>query len=248
MAQDNDGVDDLMDGSIRVALTLAGQLGERLAREREQAAREARAASDTEARETQARLAAERAAARAQLAPLKHDAWWEKANAQQITDALQVAVTWQAVDPQAAAAVAVIRHQVQQRYGVDVEDLPADPRRMSEAASENGTSTTRAGGEAERVEAGRVLAATDRDQDPDSTTERGEPATQVAPAYDSRERRHEHAARLAEQGRDPELIQAVMSADVSQARPERDAVAAAPTSTSASPAQGQRGSQAELGR
>ena len=48
MSQDSDGVNDVMDGGARVALTLAGQVGERLAREREQAAREARALADVE--------------------------------------------------------------------------------------------------------------------------------------------------------------------------------------------------------
>ena len=60
MSQDTDGVNDVMDGGARMALTLAGQVGERLAREREQAAREARALADADAREGQARLAAGR--------------------------------------------------------------------------------------------------------------------------------------------------------------------------------------------
>lgn len=51
----------------------------------------------------QTRLAAERAAARSQLAPLEHAAWWDKANVKQITDALRVVVTWHAVDPRPRA-------------------------------------------------------------------------------------------------------------------------------------------------
>lgn len=234
MSQDSDGVNDVMDGGARVALTLAGQMGERLARQREQASREARALADAEAREVQARLTAERAVARAQLAPVERDAWWETATTKQITDALQVAVTWQAVDPQAAAAAAVIQRQVQQRYGVNVDQLNSRPDRPGELRSEAGRDAAGPDGAAERTAAGRILA----DGAQDDGLE-----------YDSPARRQERAARLTEQGQDPESVAAVMSADVSQARPARDAVTTPSTRASTSTAApAVREQQVELGR
>lgn len=211
MTQDSDGVNEVMDGSMRVALTLAGQVGERLAREQEQAARAAQTASEADARAMQTRLAAERAVARSQLAPLEHAAWWDKANVQQITDALRVAVTWQAVDPQAAAAVAVIRQQVQERFGVEVEQPRSDPIRVGEADSQNVRNITRERTRMERAEAAQVLAADDR--------------SQAASTYDSRERREQRAGGMERAGVEPEVIGAVMLADVSQARPAVDATA-----------------------
>ncbi|WP_380163354.1 hypothetical protein [Jannaschia sp. R86511] len=228
-------MNDVMDGGARVALTLAGQVGERLARAREQAAGEARALADDEAREVQARLAAERAAARAQLALVERDAWWETATTKQISDALQVAVTWQGVDPQAAAAAAVIQRQVQQRYGVNVDQLNSRPDRSGELRSEAGRDAAGSEGAAERTEAGRILA---------------DGAQGDGLEYDSPARRQERAARLTEQGQDPESVAAVMSADVSQARPARGAVTVpstrASTTTAAAPAV--REQQVELGR
>ena len=233
MSQDSDGVNDVMDGGARVALTLAGQVGERLAREREQAAREARALADADAREVQARLAAERAAARAQLAPVEHDAWWETATTKQITEALQVAVTWQAVDPQAAAAAAVIQRQVQQRYGVSVYQLNSRPDRSGEPRSEAGRDAAGPEGAAERTEAGHILA---------------DGAQSDGLEYDSPARRQERAARLTEQGQDPESVAAVMSADVSQARPARDFVTVPSTRASTAAATAVREQHVEFGR
>lgn len=241
MSQDTDGVNDVMDGGARVALTLAGQVGERLARTREQAARAAQALAHADAGEVQARLAAERAAARAQLAPIGRDAWWETATSQQITDALQVAVTWQDIDPQAAAVAAVIQRQMQQRYGVSVERVNPPPDRAGPVPSEVARDAATPEGAAERTEAGRILAAC-------AQGEVRATGPDFGPAYDSPERRHERAARLAEQGQDPELVAAVMSADVSQARPSRDVVTVASTRAPATATTAVWEQHVELGR
>lgn len=241
MSQDTDGVNDVMDGGARMALTLAGQMGERLARQREQAAREARVLSDVDAREVQARLVAERAAARAQLAPVEGNAWWETATTKQITDALQVAVTWQAVDPQAAAAAAVIRRQVPQRYGVSVDHLNTRSDRSGPVPSEAGRGAARPESAAERTEAGRILA--------DGAHGEGRAAAQGdGPDYDSPARRQERAARLTDQGHHPESVAAVMSADQSQARPARDAVTVPSTRAPTAATTALREQHLELGR
>ena len=91
-----------------------------------------------------------------------------------------------------------------------------DPTRVVQAGSENASSTTRERTRTERAEAVQVLAADDR--------------AQAEPAYDSREQR---AAGLERAGVEPEVIEAVMLADVSQARPAADAAATPPAAQTA---------------
>lgn len=57
---ESDGIDEALEGMSRVALTVAGRLGEQLARAREQELRRAQAAEEQQARELQARFDAER--------------------------------------------------------------------------------------------------------------------------------------------------------------------------------------------
>ena len=60
---ESDGIEDAVEGSVRIALTVAGQVGERLARSREASARQGQAASEQHALELQGRLDGERGAA-----------------------------------------------------------------------------------------------------------------------------------------------------------------------------------------
>ena len=81
---ESDGIDEALEGMSRVGLTVAGRIGEQLARAREQEMRRAQAAEEQQARELQARFDAERAAARAQLAPVMDNRWWDTANGRDI--------------------------------------------------------------------------------------------------------------------------------------------------------------------
>ncbi|MGW6132372.1 hypothetical protein ACWFNE_20290 [Cellulomonas sp. NPDC055163] len=90
--------------------------------------RQAQARAEERARDLEQRVAAERAAARAELAVVARDEWWDKATQQDVARAWTVATAWAPLDQDAAAAAQTIRTQAQARYGVDLAAAaPADP-------------------------------------------------------------------------------------------------------------------------
>ncbi len=225
MAEQSDGMDDVLDGTLRVALTAAGRLAEIAAREQEQSARAAQGAGENEARQLQARLDAERSAARAQLAPVRQDDWWDKARTSDIARAWETAATWQQVDPEAAAAVTVIRQQVQKRFDVDIDTIGANPRSVQTLLDEHGPAVPRRGHEAaQQAEAAILLAADDRIS---AASTAAEPAAAVS-SWDSPQRRVDLGHRVAQLA-DPEVAEARVVADTHQATPP--AAATVPTST-----------------
>ena len=133
MADEADGIEEVFEHSARVALTAGGLMAERIARAREQAHREAEAASEQEARELQKRLDAERSAARASLAPVDRDDWWERATPDEIGDAWQTANAWRDIDADAQRTADTMRDELRQRYDFDVDNLGADPGAVREA-------------------------------------------------------------------------------------------------------------------
>ena len=121
--------------TYRVLVTAAGQIGERVARAREEAQRRAQAASEQEARELASRLAAEQRAARAELGNVYRSQWWDNATAEQIGHAFQVARAWSQEDPEAVRAEARMRDELRTRYGVDVDATNADPAAVRAAVA-----------------------------------------------------------------------------------------------------------------
>ncbi|MBX9246710.1 hypothetical protein ICW40_18125 [Actinotalea ferrariae] len=130
---ESDGIEEAFEGTARVALTAAGQLGEQLARLREEQLGRARARSQEQGRQYALRLHAERDAARAQLAPVGHVQWWATASPQDVVQAYTTARSWEHVDPQAAQAAARIRAAARERYGVDLDVTAVDTAGMDEA-------------------------------------------------------------------------------------------------------------------
>ena len=165
---ESDGIDEALEGMSRVALTVAGRLGEQLARAREQELRRAQAAEEQQARELQARFDAERAAARAQLAPVMDNLWWDTATGRDVERAHEAATAWKDHDPAARDAAEVIRDQVQRRYGLDVDNLGANEATVAEALAkaerdrEQAEQEHRAGRD-ENAQAVQLLAEADRE-------------------------------------------------------------------------------------
>ena len=165
---ESDGIDEALEGMSRVALTVAGRLGEQLARAREQELRRAQAAEEQQARELQARFDAERAAARAQLAPVMDDRWWDTASGRDVERVHEAATAWKDHDPAARDAAEVIRDQVQRRYGLDVDNLGANEATVAEALAkaerdrEQAEQERRAGRD-ENAQAVQLLAEADRE-------------------------------------------------------------------------------------
>jgi colicin import membrane protein len=235
---ESDGIDEAIEEMSRVGLTVAGRLGEQLARAREQELRRAQAAEEQLARELQTRFDAERAAARAQLAPVMDSRWWDTASGRDVERVHETATAWKDHDPAARDAAEVIRDQVQRRYGLDLDNLGADEASVAEALAkaerdrEQAEQERRTGRE-ENDRAGQLLAEADRedrDRERDVTEENQRPESLAEEAdlkYDSAERRQDLAASL-EDVADREAVQARLSADQDQATPPSAAVAKAP--------------------
>ena len=156
---ESDGIEEAFEGQVRIGLLVAGRVAEELARQRERAAREAEQQSAQAARDLADRVAAERTTARASLAPIERDAWWERATPRDIETAWQTAQQWQDVEPDARRATETIREQVRTRYGIDVDTL--DPsaddqqatlsRAMDDRAQQEREASERAGRNSDRA-------------------------------------------------------------------------------------------------
>ena len=127
MIDESDGIDEALEGQIRVLITAAGRMGEMLARARENAARRAQAASEQETRELSSRFEAERKAAHTEYANVYRNDWWERATPEQVANTYQTARAWANEDPEAVRAETRMRDELSTRYGVDVNNTGADP-------------------------------------------------------------------------------------------------------------------------
>jgi colicin import membrane protein len=224
-----DGMEDAVDGAMRTGLMVAARIGEQLARMREQEQRTIAAAEEQRARQLQERFDAQRAAARAQLAPVGREDWWDKATPEMIERVHETATAWKAYDPEAAQAAETIRDQVQTRYGIDVHNTGANEASVSEALSR--AQQTRSEADSERtkaraartddVVAGAAVAGAKR-QDKAAEKAQGEPA------YDSPERRQRLAESLEGKG-DREAVNSRLLADKHQGAPATAAVTQEPS-------------------
>lgn len=164
MAEENDGIADALDGQLRIALTVAAQLGARFSRIREELARTRQAQTEQQNRELQARFDAERAAARAELAPVYDRTWWDAASVDQTAGVHETATAWHGIDPEADRAAERIAEEVRDRYGLDVHDLDADPAAVREALARaertrSAAATSRGESVVDVAEAGAFLTA-----------------------------------------------------------------------------------------
>lgn len=133
MAEESDGIEEALEGQIRVLVTAAGRIGEQFARAREEASRRAQAVSEREARELSSRFDAERNAARTEYANVYRNDWWDKATPEQIAGTYQAARAWANEDPEAVRAEARMRDELSTRYGVDVSNTGSDPAAVQAA-------------------------------------------------------------------------------------------------------------------
>jgi hypothetical protein len=147
-------MDDVVDGGLRQSLMIASRLAETMARRRQESQRQHEHVDAQAAHEARARLAAERSAARAALAPVERDQWWDKAQPGDIVTAYAVAEGWKDHDPAALAASEKIRQEVLTRYGIDTHDVGEDA-----AYLESGIQTiTAAQAGTQRVTSGDIRA------------------------------------------------------------------------------------------
>ena len=220
MAEETDGVREAFDDALRIALTVATQLGEKVARLREQFARQREARAVQTNLELEARFEAERAAMRASLLPLNQPGWWEHATVADIANARETAVSWSDLDDVARQTNEAIEREVFERYDVVVNRSSADPSEVAEALRAAETERARASAERERdgveiAAADMLLREADRRDREAVQALNSEPSAR--PDYDSAARRDEFATSLAGVA-DPETIAARILADGENAR------------------------------
>lgn len=133
MADESDGISEAFEGQLRVAVTAAGRVGEIIARQHEEAARRAQAASIQEANELTSRMNAERQSARTEYGQVYRSEWWDKATPQDIGSTLATARAWVHEDPEAVRAEARMSDELRTRYGVDVDQAGGDPQAVQAA-------------------------------------------------------------------------------------------------------------------
>lgn len=167
MVDEPDGVNEMVIGGLRVALTAALHIAEQRARVRAQLAREAATADAQRARELQARLDAERAAARAAVAPLGEDVWWTSPRIEDLPHTWATAREWAEHDPDIARVADRIRREVSDRWGIDVDapdvdltDLRAEIERRAQRDLEQ--RAAQAAAKREDTEAAVAMAVVDR--------------------------------------------------------------------------------------
>lgn len=129
-------VEGELEGVLRTLVASAGRIGETIARAREEAARRAEAESTQRARELQAQYEQERVLARAQVQPVNEPAWWDRASAEDIAHAYETTAAWKDDDPNLADAHAKMGDELRERYGLDVNDLDAEPQRVADVLRE----------------------------------------------------------------------------------------------------------------
>lgn len=150
----NDGIDDVTDGVARAALTVAAQMGRQIAVAIQRAMQEAAARRDAEAAQLQSRIEAHRATARAELASVHQPEWWGRASTDQIARVVEVSQAWAPHDAEAAKAAQVVKHEVQERYGVDVDSTGRHTSEILTATQETA---------AARAEAARERASSEQE-------------------------------------------------------------------------------------
>jgi hypothetical protein len=241
-----DGMEDAVDGAMRTGLMVASRIGEQLARMREQEQRTIAAAEEHRARELQERFDAQRAGARAQLAPVGREDWWDKATPEMIERVHETATAWKAYDPEAAQAAGKISEQVQSRYGIDVNNTGADEASVSEALSR--AQQTRLEAETERTKASAARTDEVVAGAAVARANRQDRADRREPAWDTAERRQQLAESLEGKG-DREAVNSRLLADKHQGAPATAAVAQKPPSalTSKMARQGGKGRTLERG-
>lgn len=231
---ESDGMEEAIEGISRVGMTVAGRLGEQLARLHEKAVRRAQAAEEQQGRELQARFDAERSAARAQLAPTMDNRWWDTASGRDIERAHETATAWKDHDPAARSAADTIKDQVQRRYGLDVNNLGAEESSVAAALAKaerdrEQADEERATSREETVQAAQMMAEADRDDHErqqrinEENEHAGAMREDAGLKYDSAERREDLASSL-DGISDREAVQARLSADQDQGTPPIAAV------------------------
>lgn len=173
---ESDGIEESVEGVVRVAVTAGAQLGSRLAQLLREQWERARQAELHEAGAERARFEAERQSAGYELRQIQTQEWWREASPERIGHGYATARAWEEFEPSAKAAQERISVELKDRYGIDVDRLDADPMRVQEAVArmeaerfESAAITERQAAAADRADAAATLTVADSlDRDADA--------------------------------------------------------------------------------
>lgn len=133
MADQDASVEDELTQAARLAIAVAAQAADRLARARQELAGQAQRRSEQEYRQLEARFRSEAAVAAARLSAVERPDWWDRADVPQIAVMHDLAQQWRQHDPHAVVAAETIARHVRDRYGIDVAAPGADPEQVRAA-------------------------------------------------------------------------------------------------------------------
>lgn len=187
MAEESDGIEEAVEGAVRLATMAGARLGAQLARERAQRLRDSQRRDDDTARQLRDRLEAEKRVAVADLRLVQRREWWERASATDIGQQYATARAWAPESPDAAQAEQQMRQELQSRYGVDVDrldstsvagDVDAWHRRLEQDRVERAAAHQRDLAAEEHVEAGLLLGLAAQEERNNDELERNEHAAE----------------------------------------------------------------------
>lgn len=251
---ETDGVDEAVEGQLRLFITTAEMVGREMARHRAEQLRQARVQSERDAERLQQRLDAEREAALAQLARTGDRGWYEQVTPQELAYTYQLAEAWAGQDRNADAYRIRMRTELKVRYGIDPESLRSEDalqKAMQKTAErEQGEAAVERSKVKEDERQARDLmnqadhdgqhasderAAAEQETDPRERLDHIEESRKAETredenrhdgqvAYDSAERRQHFAANLEKRGIAHETAAVRCRADAAQAKPATQAV------------------------
>ena len=163
----SDSMDEMfgdVDRVVRTALTMASQVAESKARQRDAQLREAAQREQEALRNLESAQRAQQEAARMVYGPLTDPRTFRQASVPTIEAGWQAAAAWADRDPRAAAAADAIRWNINERFGSDAAaaatlpqlalDVQVDGVLESAAAREDAARTARAEADWQRIQAG----------------------------------------------------------------------------------------------
>lgn len=168
MADETDGIEEALEGTVRMAVMAGARLGAEILRAREEGLRQQQVRDEAQARQLAERFEAEKGVAVAELSQVHRPDWWDRADAERIGQTYATATAWAPEVEEAARAERRMRDELQARYGIDLNHT--DPRAVA----------TEVEAWRQRLEEQRRAAATG--QRSSETAERGEAAMLLSQA------------------------------------------------------------------
>ncbi len=105
MDQNDDGIDEAMNATVRVGMTVASQIGKALAQMWEHQRAEAAKRSEQERRAMELLYESERRTALGALRQTEDPQWWDRSSEDDVFRAYQLAEAWRGVEPDAEQAL-----------------------------------------------------------------------------------------------------------------------------------------------